>query len=136
MAWAAVEQLQDADPLSKCQEMIRSSYLEQSLPSMQKCRAFVDEGTYLIDLRGPNTLSERVFKFTDWRLSTIVVQLANNERKRVVAEFDSNFTNNIPGQSWHGTDGATIELQPVEQLTLITGNPSNSDGFLVIIGSP
>jgi hypothetical protein len=115
--------------------MIRSPYLEQSLPTAQKCRTFVDQGTYLIDLKDPNGLSERVFRFTDWKLSLIVVRLGNNERSRVVAEFNSHFVNNIPGESWHGKDGAIIELRPVEQLTPITGNPANSDGFLIVIGS-
>jgi len=133
MAWAAEEPSQDIDPLSKCQQIIRSRLLEQSLASAQNCRAFVDQGTYLIDLRDPKGLSERVFQFTNWRLSMIVVQLGNNERSRVVAELNSHFVNSIPGRSWRGKDGTLIELQPAEQLRLITGNPTNLDGFLVVV---
>jgi hypothetical protein len=138
MGWAGEEPVQDIDPLSKCQEIIRSPLLEQSLPSARKCHAFVDQGTYLIDMRGQNGQSEKVFRFTDWRLSMIVVRFGNNERSRTIAELNSDFVNIVPGRSWHGKDGVVIELQPVEQLRLITGNPANldGDGFLVVVGKP
>src|SRR5262249_29253104 len=58
MAWAAEEPSQDMDPLSKCQQMIRTPILEQSLASAQNCRVFVDQGTYLIDLRDPKGLAK------------------------------------------------------------------------------
>jgi hypothetical protein len=137
MAWAAVE-FQEPDPLSNCQEMIRTPLLEQSLPSMQNCREFVSNGTYLIDFRDPKGVSEKIFRFTNWRLSLIVVQLGNGERSRVISELDSRFVNNVPGRAWRGKDGSVIELRPVEELRQITGNPVGSDGFLVVIsaGSP
>jgi hypothetical protein len=50
-----------------------------------------------------------------------------------VAELNSHFVNSIPGRSWRGKDGTLIELQPAEQLRLITGNPINLDGFLVVV---
>jgi hypothetical protein len=136
MAWAAEEKFGDIDPLSKCQEIIRSPVTEQSLASAKKCHDFVDRGSYLIDVRDPKSLTERFFRFTNWRLSMIVVQFADNERSHIIAELDSHFANDIPGRSWHGKDRVLIEVQPVEQLNIITGNSGNLNGFLVVVSDP
>lgn len=135
MAWASEEGIGDSDPLSRCQEILRflgSPSVEQSLESAQKCRDFVNRGTYLIDLREPTSLREKVFEFTNWRLSLFIIKFASDERDRVTAELDSRFVRIVRGKVWRGKDGATIEIRPPEQLSLVTGKAS-SDGFLVVI---
>jgi len=133
MAWSSEESYGDTDPLTRCQEILRSPLLEQSLESAQKCRDFVNRGAYLIDLQEPKSSREQVFVFTNWRLSLIVVKFAEAERARVTMELDSHFAKGVPGTAWHGKDGATIEIRPPEQLNLVTGKPSSSDGFLVVV---
>jgi hypothetical protein len=132
MAWSSEENF-DTDPLSRCQEIVRSTVLEQRLESAQRCQDFVNRGSYLIDLREAKNPSAKVFKFTNWRLSLFIVQLADEERARVTAELDSHFAKIVPGKVWGGKDGATIEIRPPEQLSLITGKPASSGGFLVVV---
>jgi len=135
MAWAAKEPSQDIDPLGKCQQIIRSHLLEQSLESAQKCREFVDRGAYLIAVRDSN--GERLFRFTNWKLSMIVWTVAESERSRTLREFDSRFLNRIPGEAWSSKDGTRIEVLPIDQLKLFTGRPvTTKDGFLVVVSDP
>jgi hypothetical protein len=133
MAWSSNENFGDTDPLSKCQEIVRSPLLDQRLESARRCQDFVNSGTYIIDLRETKNPSAKVFKFTNWTLSLFVVAFADEERARVTAELDSQFTKLVPGQVWAGKDGATIEIRPPEHLSLITGKPASSGEFLVVV---
>jgi len=132
MAWSYEENF-DPDPLSRCQEIGRSTLLEQRLESAQRCQNFVNRGSYLIDLREAKNPSAKVFQFTNWRLSLFVVEFADEERARVTAELDSHFAKIVPGKVWGGKDGARIEIRPPEQLSVITEKPASSGGFLVVI---
>ena len=133
MAWSYAEDFGDTDPLSKCQEIVRSSLLDHRLESAQRCRDFVDRGSYVIDLRETKNPSAKVFKFTNWTLSLFIVAFADQERARVTAELDSHFAKIVPGKVWAGKDGATIEIRPPEHLSLITGKPASSGEFLVVV---
>ena len=132
MAWSSEENF-DTDPLSRCQEIGRSTLLEQRLESAQRCQDFVNRGSYIIDLRETKNPSAKVFKFTNWTLSLFVVAFADEERARVTAELDSHFAKIVPGKVWGGKDGARIEIRPPEQLSVITEKPASSGGFLVVI---
>ena len=133
MTWSSEESYGDTDPLTKCHEVLGSRLLEQSLEPVRSCRDFVDRGTYLIDLREPKSSNEKVFIFRNWKLSMFIIKFSHDERGRVTMELDSHFTKEMPGNGWHGKDGAIIEIRPPEQLSLVTGSPPNSDGFLVVI---
>jgi hypothetical protein len=133
MAWNSKENFGDTDPLSKCQEIVRSPLLDQRLESAQRCQDFVDRGSYLIDLRETKNPSAKVFRFTNWTLSLFVVSFANEERARVTAELDSRFAKIVPGKVWSGEDGATIEIRPPEHLSLMTGKPASPGEFLVVV---
>jgi len=134
-AWATHEPNQAIDPLSRCQQIIRSPLLEQSLPSAQKCRAFVDGGSYVIDIKESDQPSEKVFQFANWQVAVIILKYAGGERSRVVKEFDSRFSSGVPGQSWRAIGGEIIEIRPIEQLELFTGTPDASDAFLVVVSA-
>jgi hypothetical protein len=132
-AWATNEPNQAIDPLSRCQQIVRSTVLEQSLPSARKCREFVNNGSYVIDIKESDQPMERVFQFANWRVSLIVLKYANGERSRVVKEFDSRFSSRVPGQTWLASGGEVIEIRSIEQLELFTGTPDTADAFLVIV---
>jgi hypothetical protein len=133
MAWGSEELVDEPDPLSKCQEIVRSPVVEQSTDSARQCQDFVNHGNYSITLRNPNTQRERLFRFSGWTLSLLVVQFGHEERSRVVVELNSHFKNVVPNSVWHGKDGAVIEIRPAEQLPPFTGKPTNSDGFIVAV---
>ena len=132
MAWSYEENF-DPDPLSKCQEIVRSRLLDQRVESAQRCQDFVNRGSYIIDLRETKDPSAKVFKFTNWTLSMFIVAFADEERARVTAELDAHFKKIVPGKVWTGKDGATIEIRPPEHLSLITGKPASSGEFLVVV---
>ena len=132
MAWSYEENF-DPDPLSKCQEIVRSRLLDQRVESAQRCQDFVNRGSYLIDLRETKNPSAKVFKFTNWTLSLFIVAFADQERARVISELDSQFAKMVPGKVWAGEDGAIIEIRPPEDLSLITGKPGSSGEFLVVV---
>jgi len=131
----AMREGQDIDPLAKCQQIIASTFLEQSLASAQRCREFVDRGSYQINLRGADPSQERVFQFTNWRVSLIILRFKESERSKLVADFDARFTNSVPGRIWRTKDNNSLEIRPAEQLGLFTGKPNDSDGFLVVVTS-
>jgi hypothetical protein len=123
----------DIDPLAKCQQIIRSTFLEQSLASAQRCREFVDRGSYQINLRGPDPIQERIFQFTNWRVSLIILRFKESGRNMLVADFDARFTNSVPGRLWRTRDNVSLEIRPAEQFELFTGKPNDSGGFLVVV---
>ena len=132
-AWAANEPNQAIDPLSRCQQIVRSTVLDQSLPSAQKCRVFVNNGSYILDIAEAGEPKERVFQFVNWRVSVIVLKYSSGERSRVVSEFDSRFSRRVPGQSWVASGWEAVEIRPIEQLEAFTGTPDASDAFLVVV---
>jgi len=131
----AAREGQDIDPLAKCRQIIGSTFLEQSLASAQKCREFVDRGSYQISLPGADPSHERIFQFTNWRVSSIVLKFKESERSKLVADFDARFTNLVPGRIWRTKDNDALEIRPAEQLELFTGKPNDSEGFLVAVTS-
>ena len=133
MVWASEEPVDEPDPLSKCQEIVRSALSMQSPDSARQCQEFVNHGNYSIILREPNTKREKLFRFSDWTLSLMVVQFGQEERNRVVTELDSHLENVVSNSVWHGKDGAVIEIRPAEQLRPLTGESTNSDGFIVVV---
>ena len=135
MAWGSEEPADEPDPLSKCQEIVRSALSMQSPDSARQCQEFVNHGNYSIILREANTKREKLFRFSDWTLSLMVVQFGPEERNRVVTELDSHFENVVSNSVWHGKDGAVIEIRPAEQLRPLTGESTNSDGFIVVVSA-
>ena len=131
----AAREGQDIDPLAKCQQIIRSTVLEQSLASAQRCREFVDRGSYQINLRSADPSQERIFQFTNWRVASIVLKFNESERSKLVADFDARFTNLVPGRIWRTKGNDALEIRPAEQLEQFTGKPNDSDGFLVVVTS-
>jgi hypothetical protein len=132
MTWSSEESYEETDPLSRCQEVLRSRSLEQSLEPVRSCRDFVNRGAYLINIREPKGSIKKVFVFKNWKLSTFVIKFSSVERERVILELDSQFTKKMPGKIWQGEDGSIIEIQPPDQLSLFTGEPPSDDGFLVV----
>jgi hypothetical protein len=51
MAWGSEEPVDEPDPLSKCQEIVRSALSMQSPDSARQCQEFVNHGNYSIILR-------------------------------------------------------------------------------------
>jgi hypothetical protein len=131
----AVREGLDIDPLAKCRQIITSTVLEQSLASAQRCREFVDRGSYQISRRSADTSQERIFQFTNWSVSTIILKFKESERSKLVADFDGRFTNSMPGRLWRTKDNNALEIRPAEQFELFTGEPNDSDGFLVVVTS-
>jgi len=130
--WALEEGGQEIDPLSKCQQMIWSQLIEQSLDSAKKCREFVDQGSYAIQVRGREEV-QKVFLFRRWRLSTIVIRFDEAERRRIAADFNSRFAVRVPNQSWQSADGDFVEIRPVNDLEFFVGSPSHDSGFIVVV---
>jgi hypothetical protein len=133
MAWGSEEATSDPDPLSKCQQIIRSPELQRYLDADRRCQDFVDRGDYFIVLRDPDGKRQRFYRFTNYVVSLMAFQFGKEERDRVVEELDSHFTKVTSKSAWRGKDGALIEILPGEQLSLFTGKPENSEGFLVVI---
>ena len=133
MAWASEEPTSDTDPLSKCQQIIHSAELQQYLDAQGRCQDFVEHGNYSIVLREPNRKRQRIYRFTHYVVSLMVVQYGNEERDRVIEELDSHFATIASKTDWRGKDGALIQIRPGEQLSLFTGRPETSEGFLVVI---
>jgi len=129
-AWAAREN-QQTDPLSKCQQIVSSPLLNQSLESARDCRKFVDTGSYLIDIRNPNGEDERFFQFTNWRLSTIILWFREDKRAKVIADFDARFLQKVPGETWRTKEGNYVQIRPIQEMRLWTG-VSRHDGLIVV----
>ena len=123
----------EMDPLAKCQQIIRSTFLEQSLASAQRCREFVDRGSFQINLRGAEPGQERIFRFTNWKLSLILLRFNESERNKLLTDLDARFTNSVPGRIWRTKDHESVEIRPAEQLEIFTGKPNDSDGFLLVV---
>jgi len=131
----AAREGQDIDPLEKCKQIITSTVLDQSLASAQRCREFVDRGSYQINLGSAGPSQERIIQFTNWRVSTIILKFEESERNKLEADFDARFTSSVPGRIWRTKDNDALEIRPAEQLELFTGKPNDSDGFFVVITS-
>jgi len=131
--WSSEESTSDPDPLSKCQQIIHSAALEQYLDAEGRCRDFVNRGDFSIVVRGPNLKKQRFYRFSDYKISLMVVQYENEQRDRVVEELDAHFAKVVSNSVWRGKDGASIEIRPGEQWSAFTGRPENPGGFLVLI---
>jgi len=132
-AWAAREN-QQTDPLSKCQQILSSPLLNQSLESARGCRKFVDMGSYLIDIRNPNDEDERFFQFTNWRLSTIILWFREDNRASVIADFDARFLQKVHGETWRTKEGNYVQIRPIQEMRLLTG-VSRPDGLIAVISN-
>jgi len=130
--WAVREN--QNDPLSKCQQIVSSPVLEQSLESAKNCRTFVDRGTYQIDIKNPNGKDERFFQFRNWRLSTIILWFREDNRANVIADYNTRFSQKVSAQLWRTKEGDYVLIRPVQDLPLLTG-VSRPDGFVVVISS-
>jgi len=132
-AWAAREN-QGIDPLSKCQQIVSSPLLEQSLESARNCRKFVDMGSYLIHIRNQNGEDERFFQFTNWKLSAIILWFSEDSRAKIIADFDARFLKKVPGEMWLTKDGNYVQIRPIQEMRLLTG-VSRTDGLIVVTSS-
>ena len=63
----------------------------------------------------------------------MAVQYGNEERDRVIEMLNSQFAKVVGDSVWRGKDGATIEIRPGEQMSLLTGGSENADGLVVSI---
>jgi hypothetical protein len=134
MQWSSSENT--TDPLSRCQELLRSSFLNVLPDVTQKCQEFVKNGNYLIILQDGSRLGrERAYKFIGWKLALIVVQLPRERESDLIKELNSHFAVVEPGKKWLGNDGAAIEIRPNAEYSLFTGKTSKSDGLLVVVSS-
>src|SRR6266478_688465 len=134
MGWSSSENT--TDPLSRCQELLRSSFLNVLPDVTQKCQEFVNNGDYLIILQDGNRLGrERAYKFIGWKLALIVVQLPHENESDLIKELNSHFAVVEPGKKWLGNDGAAIEIRPNAEYIFFTGKTSKSDGLLVVVSS-
>jgi hypothetical protein len=133
MAWASEEPTSDPDPLSKCRQVVHSAVMKQYLDAGGHCQEFVNHGDYSIVLQDPNSKRQRFYRFTNYRVSLMAVQYGNEERDRVIEMLNSHFTKVVGDSVWRGKDGATIEIRPGEQMSLLTGGSENADGLVVSI---
>jgi hypothetical protein len=134
MAWSSSENT--TDPLSRCQEMLRSPVSNGLLEVTRKCQNFVDNGDYLIIIQDAHQLGmERAYKFIRWKVALIVVQLPREGESNLIKELNSHFAVAEPGKKWLGKDGAAIEIRPNAEYRLLTGRTPKSDGFFVVVSS-
>src|SRR4029077_7064112 len=83
MAWSSSENT--SDPLSRCQEMLRSPVSNGALEMTQKCQNFVDNGDYLIVIQDAHQLErERAYRFIRWKVALIVVQLPREDESNLI----------------------------------------------------
>jgi hypothetical protein len=98
MQWGSSENTND--PLSRCQELLRSPFLDVLPDVTQKCQEFVSNGDYLIILQDGNRLGrERAYKFIGWKLALIVVQLPREYESDLIKELNSHFAVVAPGKN-------------------------------------
>ena len=135
MGWASAEN-SNGDPLSNCQAIIRSPLLEGFREQTEECRKFVNNGDYLVIIPDSPTRRARAYRFMNWRLVLIVIQLRREDEDNLIMELNSRFTVAEKGKEWLGEDGASIEIRPNEEFRLFTGKTLKLDGFLVVISSP
>ena len=134
MQWSSSENT--TDPLSRCQELLRSSFLNVLPDVTQKCQTFVNNGDYLIILQDGSRLGgERAYRFIGWKLALIVVQLPREYESDLIKELNLHFAAVVPGKKWLGSDGAAVEIRPNAEYSLFTGKTSKYDGLLVVISS-
>ena len=134
MGWSSSENTDD--PLSRCQEILRFSFLNGLEDVTQKCQNFVNSGDYLIIIHDAHRLGrERAYRFIRWKVALIVVQLPREDESNLIKELNSHFAVVEPGKKWLGKDGAAIEIRPNAEYRLFTGEISKSDGFLVVVSS-
>jgi len=134
MQWSSSENTND--PLSRCQELLRSSFLNVLPDVTQKCQGFVNDGDYLIILQDGSRLGgERAYRFIDWKLALMVVQLPREHESDLIKELNSHFAVVEPGKKWLGKDGAAIEIRPNAEYSLFIGKTSKYDGLLVVVSS-
>ena len=134
MGWSSSENT--SDPLSRCQEMLRSPVSNNSLDVTRKCQNFVDNGDNLIVIQDAHHLArERAYKFIRWKVALIVVQLPREDESNLIKELNSHFAVAEPGKKWLGEDGAAIEIRPNAEYRFLTGRTAESDGFLVVVSS-
>ena len=134
MGWSSSENT--SDPLSNCQERLRSPVSNSSLDVTQKCQNFVDNGDYLIVIEDAHHLGrERAYKFIHWKVALMVVQLPREDESNLIKELNSHFAVAEPGKKWLGEDGAAIEIRPNAEYRFLTGRTAESDGFLVVVSS-
>jgi len=134
MQWGSSENTND--PLSRCQELLRSPFLDVLPDVTQKCQEFVNNGDYLIILQDGNRLGrERAYRFIGWKLALIVVQFPREYESDLIKELNSHFAVVEPGKKWLGNDRAAIEIRPNAEYIFFTGKTSKSDGLLVVVSS-
>jgi len=134
MQWSSSENT--SDPLSRCQELLRSSFLNVLPDVTQECQRFVNNGDYLIILQDGSRLGgERAYRFIGWKLALIVVQLPREYESDLIKELNSHFAVAEPGKKWLGNDGAAIEIRPNAEFSLFIGKTSKYDGLLVVVSS-
>lgn len=135
MGWSVAEN-SDGDPLSKCQEMIRSPLLDGFQHLAQKCQDFVDNGSYLIITQDARTRRERAYQFKKWKLALFVIQLRYEDEDNLIAKLNSQFNVVERAKRWLGKDGTSIEIRPNEDFSFFPGNAPKLEGVLVVVSSP
>ncbi len=133
MAWSSAES-SDGDPLTKCQELLRSPFAEPALESTRNCEEFVRFGNYLLTLT-TETGRERVYQFKDWRLASMIVQFGHEDFDRVLTDLNSRFVIVEPKKRWRGKDYAAIEIRPSQPLNQLTEKVLKPDDFSVVVSS-
>jgi hypothetical protein len=134
MGWSSSENT--SDPLSRCQERLRSPVSNGSLDVTKKCQNFVDNGDYLIVIEDAHHLArDRAYKFIHWKVALMVVQLPREEESNLIKQLNSHFAVAELGKKWLGEDGAAIEIRPNDEYRLLTGRTPESDGFFVFVSS-
>jgi hypothetical protein len=133
MSWGFEEATSEPDPLSKCQQIVHSAVTEQYLDADGRCTEFVNHGNYSIVLRDLSRNRQRFYRFNNYVVSLMAVRCSNEERDRVIEDFNSHFAKTVSDGVWRGKDGAIIEIRPGGQMSLFIGGPENPVGFVVVI---
>jgi hypothetical protein len=134
MRWSSSENT--SDPLSRCQEILRSPLSNALLDVTQQCQDFVNNGNYLIIVQDAHQIGrEKAYRFVHWKVVMIVVEFPLEEESNLIKELNSHFAVVVPGEKWLGKDGAAVEIRPNVEYRLFTGKTPKSDGFLVVVSS-
>jgi hypothetical protein len=110
MAWSAAENQLESDPLEACKEIVRSG----SNPNSKEagaCQHFILTGDYTVDLKNWRSGRKRIFWFTAWKLSGMLIEYPADQTNAILKDLTLRFGSPSANQ-WRGPDRATISNYP------------------------
>jgi hypothetical protein len=109
MIWSAKENSMESDPLQVCQDIVKSGANPTS-DEANNCRKFVLKGDYTTDLKDWRSGNRRVFWFTAWKLSGLLVEFPVEQADAIRKDLTLRFGVSADKDVWRGPDGASIRV--------------------------